>query len=337
MYSIEEIKSVHLEISSRCNSSCPLCPRNFFGYPHNDGYVEHDMTLAETKQIFQPEFLKQLIGIEINGNFGDAVMNQDTIPIVEYFKLHNPRLHISISTNAGARDRNFWQALAHNKVEVMFCIDGIDEVHSLYRQNTLYSVVMKNAKTFLEAGGSAVWKMIDFEHNRHQQDQARQLSEELGFFRFILVDHGRNKGPVFDKNKNLVHSMGTLNDTQKNFEVLWQQRIHGEVLLVDLLDNRMPSPITCNAKEKKSLYITSVGEVYPCCWVGFSPRTFGHGHYFAPANNQLKTLIGDNNALEKPLADCISWFNKIVESWKIPTFEQGRLVICNDMCGCKLN
>ena len=337
MYSIEEIKSVHLEISSRCNSSCPLCPRNFFGYPHNDGYVEHDMTLAETKQIFQPEFLKQLIGIEINGNFGDAVMNQDTIPIVEYFRSHNPRLHISISTNAGARDRNFWQALAHNKVEVMFCIDGIDEVHSLYRQNTLYSVVMKNAKTFLEAGGSAVWKMIDFEHNRHQQDQARQLSEELGFFRFILVDHGRNKGPVFDKNKNLVHSMGTLNDTQKNFEVLWQQRIHGEVLLVDLLDNRMPSPITCNAKEKKSLYITSVGEVYPCCWVGFSPRTFGHGHYFAPANNQLKTLIGDNNALEKPLADCISWFNKIVESWKIPTFEQGRLVICNDMCGCKLN
>jgi len=335
MYSIEEITHVHLEISSRCNAACPLCPRNFYGYPHNDGYIEHDMTLAQAQKIFQPEFLKQITEVFINGNFGDAVMNQDTIAIVKYFKLHNPQLQISISTNGGARDRNFWQALAHNKVELLFCIDGIDEVHSLYRQNTIYSTVIKNAKIFLEAGGTATWKMIDFEHNRHQQDQARQLSKKIGFQNFILTDHGRNRGPIFDKNKNLVHVMG--NPTETNFEILWKTRTRDTVILEDVTPGRSPTTISCKVKKQKSLYITSVGEVYPCCFLGFSPRTYGHGNYHGAVNSQLTPLIGDNNALENSLEDCISWFNQVVDTWEIPTFEQGRLIICNDVCGTKIN
>jgi MoaA/NifB/PqqE/SkfB family radical SAM enzyme len=335
MYSIEEIEHVHLEISSRCNAACPLCPRNFNGYPYNDGYVEHDMTLAQAQQIFQPEFLKQIKVVHINGNFGDAVMNQDTVAIVEYFKLHNTDLRISISTNGGARDRDFWQALALAKAEVLFCIDGIDEIHSLYRQNTVYSTVIKNASIFIAAGGKAVWKMIDFDHNRHQQHQARQLSRHMGFRRFDLVDHGRNQGPVFDKNKNLVHVMG--NPPETNFEVLWKTRTQDTVILEDITTSRVPVEISCQVKKEKSLYITSIGEVYPCCFLGFSPKTYGHGNYHAAVNAQLIPLIGNNNALERPLADCISWFNKIVESWEIPTFEQGRLVVCNHVCGTKSN
>ena len=335
MYSIDEISNVHLEISSRCNAACPLCPRNFYGYPHNDGYVEHDMTLAQAQQIFQPEFLKQITYVYINGNFGDAVMNLDTVSIVEYFKLHNPKLQISISTNGGARDRDFWQSLAYSKVKVVFCIDGIDEIHSLYRQNTMYSTVIKNAKVFLEAGGTASWKMIDFDHNRHQQDQARQLSKEIGFQNFILEDHGRNQGPVFDKNKNLVHVMG--NPPETNFEMLWKTRTQDTVILEDVTPGRFPTTISCKVKKQKSLYITSVGEVYPCCFLVFSPKTYGHGNYHSAVNSQLTPLIGKNNALENSLADCISWFNKVVDTWKIPTFEQGRLIICNDVCGTKIN
>ena len=29
-----------------------------------------------------------------------------------------------------------------------------------------------------------------------------------------------------------------------------------------------------------------------------------------------------------------TWFDGVVQSWNQPTFEQGRLVICNDTCGC---
>jgi sulfatase maturation enzyme AslB (radical SAM superfamily) len=331
MYNIQDIRHIHLEISSRCNAACPLCPRNFYGYPHNDGYVEHDMTLAEAKEIFSLEFLTQLSHIDINGNFGDAVMNPETIDIIQYFRLCNPDLVIHISTNAGARNQNFWKALAASGVHVIFCIDGLEDTHSLYRQNTLYKTVIKNATTFIKASGHAIWKMIDFDHNRHQQHTAKETSKKLGFASFELVNHGRNTAPVYDKNKNLSHVIGSPAITE--FEILWKRRTTDEVLLEDILLDRKESDISCQVKKKKSLYISSTADVYPCCFLGFNPKKYGHGNYHSVANAQFRDAIQKNNALKYSLAECIEWFSYIENSWKIPTFAQGRLVICNDVCG----
>jgi MoaA/NifB/PqqE/SkfB family radical SAM enzyme len=289
------------------------------------------LTLTEVQKIFQPAFILNLKELYINGNFGDAVMNPDTVPIVQYFRELNPDLTITISTNGGARDKKFWKELARLKTKILFCLDGIDEVHSLYRQNTLYSTVIKNAQTFIEAGGPATWKMIKFEHNTHQQEQAQKLSQELGFSEFLLVDHGRSQGPVYDDHGNLVHVMGTPPD--KEFAVLFHSRKNDEVLLEDIVPNRQVKDIKCAVQKSKSVYISSVGDVYPCCFLGFSPKTYGHGNYHQAANAQLKNLIKNNNALENTLEKCLEWFSEIENSWKIPTFEQGRLVICNDVCG----
>ena len=331
MYNIQDVRHVHLEISSRCNAECPLCPRNFYGYPLNDGYVEHDMSLAEAQHIFHPEFLKQLTEIYINGNFGDAVMNPDTIKIIEYFRIHSSGI-ILMSTNAGARNTNYWQSLARLGVRVLFCIDGLEDTHHLYRKNTQYSTVIKNAKTFIDAGGYAVWKMIKFEHNQHQHNQARSLSHAMGFKNFELIDHGRNQAPVFDKQRKLTHVIGQ--PTNVNFDKLWHTRTTDEVLLEDIVHNRNPKPIRCQVKNDRSLYVSSTGDVYPCCFLGFNPKTYGHGNYHAAANAQFKHMIQENNALEYNLEHCINWFDNIVQSWNRPTFEQGRLVICNDNCGC---
>ena len=99
MIQLSEIKYIHLEISSLCNARCPECPRNFRGYPYNDGYIETNLTLESCQRIFTPEFVGQLDHLMINGNFGDAVMNPETPEIVEYFKSHNPRIIIEISTS----------------------------------------------------------------------------------------------------------------------------------------------------------------------------------------------------------------------------------------------
>ena len=74
MYSISDITKLHLEISSLCNASCPACPRNFHGYPYNNGYTERNLTLADVKKMFPREFIQQLSEILINGNYGDIVM-----------------------------------------------------------------------------------------------------------------------------------------------------------------------------------------------------------------------------------------------------------------------
>jgi sulfatase maturation enzyme AslB (radical SAM superfamily) len=289
------------------------------------------MNLAEAQRIFSKEFLCQINEINVNGNFGDAVMNPHTVDILSYFRENNPNLSIIVNTNGGARDREFWQALAHLNVQVLFCIDGLEDTHSLYRQNTLYSTVVRNAQIFISAGGHAVWKMIEFEHNQHQWDQARAQADAMGFQEFLLVNHGRDQAPVYNTQGQLTHVIGQPKTT--DFKVLFDNRKKDQVLLEDIVPGRTPSPIKCQVQKKKSVYVSSTGDVYPCCFLGFNPKAYGHGNYHQAANGQVKPLIKNNNALENSLDSCISWFSAVENSWSTPTFQAGRLIICNDVCG----
>ena len=333
MIDYKNIKSVHLEISSLCNARCPLCPRNFRGYNYNDGYIERNLTLDDVKKIFHVTFLKQLSQIRINGNFGDIVMNPEGPEIVEYFKSANSKLQITISTNGSGRSKNFWHRLAEN-AEIDFCLDGLEDTHTLYRQNTDWKTIIKNAQHVIKNNGVANWKFILFDHNKHQVEEAKKLAMDLGFRQFKLIDDGRNAGPVFDNKGNLFHVIGNYKG-ETSFPILFHKKKTDIVLVEDIIENRMPkSSIRCDTKTNSEIYITSTGEVYPCCFTGFSPRTYGHGEYHEAINQQIKDLLPKtNNALENSLEDCVSWFNKIQDSWKIQSYEGGRLVVCDDNCG----
>ena len=333
MIQYKDICDVHLEISSLCNASCSWCPRTFWGYPYNGGYPEVNLTLEQAKKIFQPDFLIQLISFQISGNFGDIVMNPEGPDIVDYFFRINPKLDISISTNGGARNNKFWIQLAQTPATIMFCLDGLEDTHHLYKQNTVWATVIKNAKTFIDAGGRAIWKMIQFKHNQHQINQCRTMSQELGFAGFELVNEGRDTAPVFDHTGTLTHVLGNYVG-ETDFKILFHKKKTDQILLEDIIDDRKPAKHTiCQTKQLKSIYIAANGDVSPCCYTGFYPKTYGNGQYHQAANAQLQPLIKQNNALEHSLADCIKWFISVEESWKIATFKQGRLVICNDVCG----
>jgi MoaA/NifB/PqqE/SkfB family radical SAM enzyme len=337
MIAYKDIRDVHLEISSFCNASCPWCPRTFWGYPYNGGYPETNLSLTQARHIFQSEFLQQLTSIRINGNFGDIVMNPEGPAIVDYFFEQNPQLQITVSTNGGARDKQFWKQLARTPATVQFCLDGLEDTHHLYRQNTVWNTVIRNAQTFISAGGRAVWKMIRFDHNRHQIAQCKSLSEAMGFADFQLVDQARDTAPVFDQHGQLVHVMGNYTG-ERNFEVLLHKKKTDIVLLKDITNNRVPaSSISCETKNRKSIYIAANGDVSPCCYTGFYPKTYGHGQYHQAANEQLVPLIIKNNSLEHELQECIKWFQSVENTWKIDSYEQGRLVICDDSCGKLVN
>lgn len=331
IHKFNEITKVHIELSSLCNANCPLCPRNLNGYEFNDGYVERNLTLEEVKKIMPVSFIKQLKVILVNGNFGDMLMNPETIDIIEYWRSINPDIEISVSTNGGARKTEFWQRLAELKCIVYFCIDGLEDTHSIYRQNTLYETVIKNAQAFNAAGGQSFWKMIRFDHNVHQIDEAKRRSKELGFHKFLLVDHGRNSGPIFDKHGTHVGNLGDFDTPKVNIINWYNFRTTNKVKLSNVTGTM--KPIRCEVRRDHSIYITCTGEVYPCCYLGFHPRTYGHGHYIEAGNDQLKQILGENNALEHDLEHCIEWFSRISESWNKPSYEEGRLIFCNDSCG----
>ena len=328
IYSVEAIRHVHLELSSRCNARCPGCPRNLNGYPYNRGYPEHDMTLAEAQTIFRPEFLAQLTHMSINGNLGDAVMNPDTVAIVRYFLAANPGLGINISTNGAARDRAFWTDLAATGVEIFFCLDGLEDTHSMYRQNTSYATVLKNAQTVIGAGGRAVWKMIEFDHNTHQLAEAEARAKELGFERFFLQPgRSANNYPVYDQEGNLLFTMGRPWNQPDLKQMIKRLEYRPKTME---MQGQLTGAISCEVKAMRSVYIDSTGHVYPCCHLGFNPQEFNRAE-----NYQYRDFVQRNSALEYSLAECIEWFDHVERSWAKQTFAEGRLKVCNDACGAR--
>lgn len=287
------------------------------------------MTLAEAREIFHPGFLKQIEKILINGNFGDIVMNPEGADIVEYFRATNLEIEIEISTNGGARDREFWTRLAKAKATVTFCLDGLDDTHHLYRRNTRWSTVISNARIFIANGGRARWKMLLFDHNLHQIDSCRKLSGELGFWEFLPLK-GNGSGPVYDRHGQYQYH---INEPSRPVTLIRPQPGRQEH---DAAVEQCRDPIRdikCEVLEDLSIYIASTGEVYPCCHLGFQPRTFGDPGSYRSANRQLASIMLDNNANQLGIEQSMQWFPRVATSWQQPTFKQGRLVHCNNTCG----
>lgn len=329
MLNYQDLRSVHLEISSRCNAACPDCLRNYRGVDIIDTYPVRDMSLEEFKQIFSTEFLQQLDNFKINGNYGDFVTARDGVEIVEYIVRSNPRLSLEISTNASAKPK-IWERLAKSKPIVYFRLDGLGNTHKLYRQNTDFDLVLDNAQKFIRSGGEAVWAMIKFDHNAHQINECERLSQDLGFARFDLVDAGRNTMPVFTADKRLSHIIGDYRGST-DFDTLYNNYKYYEVdPTVAVMSETSNREISCYAKKMQEVYVASNGEVYPCCWLGYYPL---HSNS-RPSNAQLKPMIMENNAIEYGLEHAIAWFNRIEESWD-KTVPTGKIYECNQTCGIR--
>jgi MoaA/NifB/PqqE/SkfB family radical SAM enzyme len=330
MIDYENIRNLHLEISTRCNAACPECPRNFRGVDIIDTYPICDMSLEQAQKIFTVSFLQQLEQILINGNYGDFITARDGVEIVEYFLEINPRLKIMISTNASGKP-NIWERLGKLGVEVQFRIDGLEDTHHLYRQYTDYNLILHNASKFIKAGGRAVWVMIKFDHNSHQIETAEQLAKSMGFEQFQLVDAGRNNGIAFTRDKKLSHTFGNYTGT-KDFEQLYNEYKTYVNDTTDFFKRILitEKTVSCQAKNSNEIYITANGEVYPCCWLGFYPLT----NQNTPTNHVLVSMVKNNNALAHGIKNAIAWFDKIETSWS-KTVSQGKIYACNENCGVR--
>lgn len=330
MIEYHKIQSVHLEISTRCNSVCPSCPRNYRGVDVIDHYPICTMDIDQFKKIFTPNFLGQLDNFLINGNYGDFVTARDGLDIVRHIRACNDTIKIVISTNASGQP-HIWRDLASTGCEVHFRLDGLADTHHLYRQRTDWNLIIDNAKKFIAAGGHAVWAMIAFSHNRHQIDACRALSQELGFANFLLLDNpmgDRNSFPVFTADRRLSHVVGDYQGP-KDWDTYYQWYLDSCENPQGALEYVTEKNIRCMAQHKREIYVSANGEVSPCCWTGFYPQT----NQTIYENVQLKKIIHDNNALEHGLEKAMAWFYQVEQSWSLPTVAQGKLLCCNDKCG----
>lgn len=194
MYKAHEITTVHLEVTERCNASCPQCARNINGGEVNPQLHDAELTLDDVKTILKPDFIKQLKRLYMCGNYGDPISAKDTLEIFEYIRSNNATMQLSFHTNASAKTPEWWSRLpaAMGKSHyVVFSVDGLEDTNHLYRQGTVWKKIMENAEAFIQAGGRARWDYIVFGHNEHQVEEARALAEKMGFEKFNVKKSNR--------------------------------------------------------------------------------------------------------------------------------------------------
>ena len=329
MLTLSDIRRVQIELTTRCNARCPQCMRNYRGYDHNSGYPETELSLQNLQHILSPRFLQQLSGgVLFNGNLGDFGLAGDAMAIAHW--LIDQNVAVKIHTNGSMRTPEWWAELARAGISVGFALDGLEDTHHLYRQDTNWHKVIANASAFISAGGRAIWRFIPFDHNRHQESACRQMAKELGFFMFENIDGGRDRGPVFTRDGVFSHWLGQPwpnNHYPKIGTLLEQQITWFDAKTVKCEKDTVPLHIKCNHKLQKEIYIAADGTVWPCCFLGFFPASMHH-----PGNDQLLPLVAENNALEHDLEHCIRWFDRVEQSWDNNNIAEGRLYTCVSSC-----
>lgn len=328
-----------------------MCMRNYRGFEYNAGYPVCELSLEQFKHIVTPNLLQQLMqpepavgsfqpvlhikrGVTFNGNLGDFASARDAVEIVEYLVEHD--VPVEINTNGSLRNTRWWSRLAHPNVVVGFALDGLEDTHKLYRQDTDWHKIVENAQALIAAGGRAWWRFIPFDHNRHQEEECRQLARKLGFEKFENIYDGRDNGPVFDRTGEFSHQIG--HDTRPA-EVVPDIKplLESHITWYSPKTFRHPRDteqldMQCNHKRNREIYIAANGSVYPCCYLGFYPHSMNH-----PGNRELAPMVQENNALEYPLEHCLAWFDQIEHSWQKASVAEGRTYQCIATCNRNSN
>lgn len=364
MYRFEDIRFLHLEVTTKCNACCPMCGRNSFGVVR-PGLQLTELTLEDCKKILPPEFLRQLAGIGICGVYGDPALARELVEIIEYMRYSNPGLEVDVFTNGGIRSASWWkrlaQVIAHGKV--VFAIDGLEDTNHLYRRGTTFALILRNVSAFIQAGGRAQWDFIVFKHNEHQVEQARELSAKLGFEVFQVKRTSRFYKRLYERDpalegmdeefgKYLVYDS---NGRESGFIELpenYNYRNNSLKTLKTLIKdfgslNRYfdETSIDCKVKKYRSVFVSAAGLVYPCCWV-YNQANYGSLYKVTDSlelgvENILRDIGGTNqiSAKERSLKDIVEdeFFKRIEESWDCSGLARGRLKVCARVCGLQMD
>ena len=347
MYQLSDIRTVHLEITQKCQAACPMCDRNQNGGDLNPHINLDELKLDDCKKIFAPEFIRQLKKMYMCGNLGDPIVADDTLEVFEYFRYHNPDMMLSMNTNAGARDNQWWGQLAKTfgaNGYVIFSVDGLEDTNHMYRQNVQWSKVESAMNSFISAGGRARWDYLIFEHNQHQVEQAKALSEQMGFENFIAKKTGRFITANSEKKEKhqAVNRKGEQTTELKKPDEKYQNKALSKY---DQLIEQYGSmdayydvvPINCKVVKEKSLFITAEGLALPCCWTAGRMYKWWHKD---PKVEQIwnyidavggKEMLDAKQGLQQVFDTGI--FNDIANSWNISGCNNGKLKVCSMKCG----
>lgn len=292
-----------------------MCPRNYRASPNTHPALdEAEISVDELREALQHPWFGGVNNVLVNGNYGDLVMHSDPRGLISMLKELPNMQSVNIYTNGGAQDVEFWQWLGQQGVYVEFGIDGLADTHHLYRRNTRWDIVMRNAEAYIQAGGYAGWSMIVFRHNEHQIKRCETLAGVIGFAQFKAKPTTRFRDdnlPVLDRDYNVEY------------------HLEPSTMLNNITATAGPSDcVQCKVqRDPAHCYIAHDMRLWPCCWMQIhtevTHRTNQHTSFVDHFWNQrgLDPLF---NSLRKYSVDEVlstGLFDDIATSWKHQPFD----------------
>lgn len=336
----DQITKIEVELTNRCNAQCPSCSRTDFDGKALRSLPLNDISLATFKKILPNKWLRGR-EIKLCGVFGDPMVANDILPIIEYIMENDA--HLTINTNGGMRDVRFWQTLGHllakysNKHQLIFSIDGLADTNHIYRRNVSWPKLLENAKAFIGAGGCAHWDFLVFSHNEHQVEEVRHLSHELGFRKFTLKKTTRSS--ELKKPTVVESALDIAPSRREEFRnpALLQKRNATAMKFMNFFSHKREKEIECFSRGESSfikqpdtsVYISANLRVWPCCW--FADAEF-------PQKREIRDLFKKfgpefNNLAHHSLEEVLDspWYNSaLVGSWYSPK-------TCSPICALNCN
>ena len=318
-----------------------MCARNDSGGITNKHLKLVELRLEDIESICSPEFISQLDKVILCGNYGDPMMATDTLPILKYFRKHNPDLILQVHTNGSGQSQEWWMELASIVSYCQFGIDGLADTNHLHRRRTNWNKIMSSASSFINAGGKAGWEFIVFKHNEHQIEEAVALAKTMGFSRFCLRKTNRFfSGGSFRPKFTVLNRSG-----EREFDIFpadSKEYLNPASVRIDEMIKKgtdyvtylRETEISCEAKEIGMLYLSAEGLVFPCPFTGtiYSWTT-------DLRDNQVLKMLSNYGGIEAIDAKK----KKLSEIVNGPVFQQGffegqkrgggRLNVCAYVCG----
>lgn len=344
LWRYRNISSVHIELSTKCNAACPGCARFIMNSPIVDeNLVQTEITFENFKKWFPKEILPQILNWIICGNLGDPLACKDIYKILEYI-CTNTRSNIQINTNGGLGSKLLYSKIGklffqtpELKRVITFSIDGLEDTNHIYRRNVKWNKVWENLMSYVDTGAKAHWDFLQFKHNVHQVEKAREIANQYGI-NFILKNPFGVDGtamPVYDKNLKFEYSV------EHAFNNKFDPYIPAspDYIAPFPIPIKNKGSINCMSKRSENLlgeektiieiYVDVLGRVMPCCFVG--NRMFIRHMSDAVQVQEIQKSIGNKNNLNHfSLKEILE--NKILDVYS-KSWNNKKILICWNQCG----
>lgn len=354
MLKTSDLKEIMIEITSNCNAMCLDCGRNLDGVklnPHLTFGTAGNMKFETFKSVFNKQTLPNFDKTHFDGNFGDSMIHPNSLEFVKYLAKEFPGSRIEINTNGGYHDPDYWYEMGQvtsqnfrNEEQVLFGIDGIDnETHDKYRRNVVYDRIIENATAFIKGGGRAVWKYLEFDHNAHQVEDARQIAQQMGFVDFFVKKTRWREKAIRKVTGEEQFISGNANKKHKQTQIStipekdqdYVKKI--ETNIKKFKDFTNECVIECPWLKRQRVQIEYDGRVWQCCHLS---GKYGSGTGFAMRDYQYyvdKHGTEWNNINNKSLQDIFDhpYWNDLHDSFNNTTTDttNPRIRRCAEKCG----